>query len=234
MNISIFSTYALDKIIDKDGHLISEQLGGPMFYLKRALEDIDLGFDFFHGETVDVEIKISDKGEIGRIVSFPKIIPLPMSISKWIIVSTIFNEWDLRTVPKLNGKIFVDIQGYIRHGNNFGGKTIWKDIRYYADNIYCLKGTKEEMSYLPKSVYEDQKKRLLIITDGERGVEWFSRGQRYSAMIERNVKSLHTIGVGDTFFGYFVGFLYKRKTLESSMRLAIKNTEKFLFSNKKI
>jgi len=53
-------------------------------------------------------------------------------------------------------------------------------------------------------------------------------------MIEKKLKYLDTIGVGDTFFGYLVGFLYKRKTLESSVKLAIKNTEKFLFLNKKI
>jgi len=56
------------------------------------------------------------------------------------------------------------------------------------------------------------------------------RGNEYSELIKRKIKSRDTIGVGDTFFGYFVGFLYKGKTAQESVILAINKTTEFLNS----
>lgn len=222
MSLSVFSTYAKDRITDKTGQ-VSEQTGGPLFYLEKALKDIKVDFNSFHGETITVEIEISDNGEVGRLVKFPKIIPLSAdNASKFIIVSTIFDEYDLNLISKFNGKIFIDIQGYVRSRTNFEGK----------DNMYCLKGTKEEISLLSKKVYEDQKKRLLIVTDGEKGIEYFSEGKQYSVSM-RKIASSNAVGAGDTLLGYFVGFLVKGNTVQKSISLAQRKTEYFLMNKSK-
>ena len=55
------------------------------------------------------------------------------------------------------------------------------------------------MSYLPKNVFEEQKKRLLIITDGEKDIGYYYRGKKYSKFVKRFTKPIDIIGVGDTF-----------------------------------
>jgi len=227
--IFLFSTYTEDKIIDEHGIMLKKQPGGPLLFIKKALNNTQVNFISFHGENIKVLIKITKNGEQGRVITTPSINPLPViSADGWIIISTVFKEWNLENISKTKNKIFLDIQGYVRNIHTFGKKALWKNIEKYAKNIYCMKGTKEEVSYVPKNVYENQKKRLLIITDGKNGVEWFFKGKKYFIPVNKKIKSLYTIGAGDTFFGYFIGYLYKRKTIKISLEKTCIKTENFL------
>jgi len=227
--IFLFSTYTEDEIVDKNGIMLKKQPGGPLLFIKRALNDTDVNFISFHGEAVKILIKITKNEERGKVITPPSVNLLPViSTGGWILISTIYREWDLENINKIKNKVFLDIQGYVRNIHIFGKKVLWIDIKKYAKNIYCMKGTKEEISCLPKNVYEDQKKRLLIITDGKNGVEWFSKGKKYFIPVSKKIKALHTIGAGDTFFGYFVGYLYEGKTIKMSLEKACIETTNFL------
>ena len=126
--------------------------------------------------------------------------------------------------------MFVDIQGYVRNGNDFGKKQVWNEVREIAPNIFCLKGTKEEVNYVPQDVLEYQKNRLLIVTDGSNGLEIFYKGGGFSVPAEKISKPKDTIGAGDTFFGFFVSSMYKGYDPEEAAREASKKTANFLQS----
>ena len=226
--LTIFSSYSRDKIIDKDGKVTTKR-GGPLFFIENVLREIHVPYKSFYGPTINVEIKVGKNGEAGKVLGLPTVNSLPKSnISSYILVSTIFNEWNLDEISKLNAKVFVDIQGFVRQVDRPGKKRTFKYIEKYAEKIYCLKGTREEMSFIPKTVYEEQKKRLLIITDEDRGTEYFFEGKRSFTKVMKKIDSKDTVGVGDTFFGYFVGLLFKGKTLKSALGLAMNKSANFL------
>ncbi len=227
--ISIFSTYSTDKIIKDDQVTINT--GGPLCFIEKALDDCNVSYFSHHGEVVNIEIKANEDGEVGRVIGWQnKTKIVKDTTSKFIVISTIFNEWHMIKMDQSKAKIFVDIQGFVRDANKFGAKILWSDSIKYSKKIYCLKGTKEEMNYLPKNVYEDQKNRLLIITKGKKGVEWYLKGKKYLTLIPREIKSPNTVGAGDTFFGYFVANIYKGNGIKLSIDNAISKTSEFLES----
>lgn len=226
--ISVFSTYSLDTIIDKNGKTIKIQPGGPLLFLEKVLKDIKTNFTPFHGQTINIEIHLNGKGETGKILNFPTLTPIPIVSTRAIVISTIFNEWGLVNLKEINNPVYLDIQGYVRDKEIIGKKHIFKEIEYYSNKIFCIKGTEEEISYLPKTVYEDQKKRLIIITHGEDGVEYYSKGKKYFFKVKKKITSSDTIGAGDSFFGYFVGFFNQGMTLKNAIESAMRKTEAFL------
>jgi hypothetical protein len=227
--IIIFSTYSEDTIISATGKNVKKVQGGPLYYLCQALGNLRLDYVDYNSGKAKIEIQMTANDEVGRVVDLPVNIQIPNNIfSDFTIVSTILDEWRLDNISSNLGKIFIDIQGYVRQTGETGKKSMWNDIDLFSKYIFCLKGTEEEMSYIPRKVLEDQKNRLLIITRGKKGVVWFCQGKKYFSPIEREIKSHDTIGLGDTFFGYFVGYLYKGYLIELAMINAIKQTEEFL------
>lgn len=227
--ISVLSTYATDKLVRSNGEIISEQPGGPIIFLENALRAAQVPYRLYHGEQIDVEILITDEGEFGKIPHPAKPLPLPVDVSDWIIISTLLREWNLGGVAFFRGKVFVDIQGYVRNGNDFGKKMIWEEAKEFAKNIFCLKGTREEVSCLPAEVQKDQKEnRLLIATDGRKGLELFYQGEGLHIPTTRVVTPRDTIGAGDTFFGYFVASMYKGSNPEEAARYATDEAIEFL------
>lgn len=226
--LTILSSYSRDKIIGKDGGVTIKK-GGPLFFIENALKEIHVAFKSFYGPTINVEITVGKDGETGKVLSLPSINSLPkLNTSNEILISTICNEWNLEDISKINTKIYLDIQGYIRQTDNLGKKKRFKEIKRFFNRIYCLKGTKEEMSYLPRAVIEEQKKRLLVITNGEKGVKYYFKGKEYLKPIKRKTKPGDTIGAGDSFFGYLVGFLLQKKSVHRSISKAVTQTFYFL------
>ncbi len=179
---------------------------------------------------MEVQILITKKGEFGRIPRRPT--PRRISFSKirtpFLIISSLLDELDLTNLSSFKGKVFLDIQGYVRNGNDFGKKKIWKPNKKVFANLFCLKGTKEELQNLPSQYLQKQKQRLLLITNGKRGCEVFAFGKRLVIKPSKVLKSKNTIGAGDTFFAYFVSRFAKKENVFDSARYAVNKTSSFL------
>lgn len=228
-SIAIISTFATDRKIYEKTEVIEETPGGPMLFIKAALEKLGLKPEIFYGEQVLVEILVKENDELGKI-NEPKIKkPLPKITSNSAIVSTLLDEWSLTNVGEYKGQLFVDIQGYVRDGSTFGKKKAWEEIKELTPYIFCLKGNDLEIAQLPKEVVDDQKKdRMLIVTKGQRGVEIFYRGNSYNFVPKRIIKPKHTIGAGDTWFASFVAKFIETADVAKSAKFALDRTSDFL------
>lgn len=228
MDISVLSTYANDVLLRENGEIIAQQKGGPILYIESALKDSGVPYKLYFGETLTVEILIKDGKEFGRIPQKPESKEVPSDISDWVIVSTLLQEWNLQAIKGSKKKFFVDLQGYVRKGDDFGEKRVWEEVCEFDESIFCMKGTREEVSYVPKSSLEKQKERMLIITDGEDGGEIFYNGINKKFPLKDKIHPKDTIGAGDTFFSYFVAALYNGKDPFESMESAQLETVVFL------
>ncbi|KKR71896.1 MAG: hypothetical protein UU81_C0014G0005 [Microgenomates group bacterium GW2011_GWC1_41_8] len=234
--ISVYSTYATDEIANSKGKTISEQQGGPLFYIEQALANRNMPFRSFYGANAKIKIAVTPQGETGVIVYKPKKnsfinVSQKNKKSRIAIVSTVLNEWNIEEVLKRHDKIIVDVQGYVRDPKNHGKKKIFHEMNNYANNIYCVKGTNEELSYLPKSFLTSQKKRVIIITKGNSGVELFVKGKKYQINVENIILSENTIGAGDYFLGMFAGNISRGNDEIQAAKSAVKATSDFLALN---
>lgn len=123
--ITILSSLAEDRLIDKKGNLIKKQKGGPAQYLKNVFLKEDIGFNIYGKPNVfDVEILITKDGEFGKINTKVKPISLDFSAIKtpFAVISTVLDEYKLDNINQFSGKVFLDVQGYVRNGKDFGKK----------------------------------------------------------------------------------------------------------------
>ena len=230
MKISVISTYATDLLIDvKTKKTLREQRGGPVLYLESALESLGIKPKVFTGEELLVEILVQEHDEFGSIHQQPHPLPLPLLETGTAIVSTILNEWDLRNANNYSGKLFVDIQGYVRDGSDFGKKKSWEGIETIAPYLFCIKGNVVEIGMLPDEVVAEQKrKRMLIITKDKEGVEIYYKGERKECKPSNVIHPPNTIGAGDTFFANFVYKFMTGNTVENAGNFALDKTSEFL------
>lgn len=221
--IKVFSTFSED-ITYKNGQLLKKYLAGPAFYIKNVLEKNKVDYKLFTGKNYLVKINILDNDEVGEILS--KNIAqqkIHLDPDDDVLISTITDEWILdNTIPK-SAKIFLDIQGYLRifdKDNDFYKKSFW-------ENIYCLKGTENEINNLPEQLIKKQKEKILIITKNKKGCSVFDHGKQYD-FSTKEVRAENTIGAGDTFLANFFIKYIKTNNLEKSSKFAIKKTSQFL------
>jgi hypothetical protein len=228
--ITIFSTFTKDKILSESEALIKEQEGGPAFYIKQAFEDEKINFVLKTSPKMNVQILITKNGEFGKVSKIlkPKTIHFSQIKTPFLIISSVLNEFNLLELSNYQGRVFLDIQGYVRDGNSFGKKKLWKPKEGTFNNIFCLKGTREEWQNIPAQYFEIQKQKILIITDGKEGCEVFAFGKRYLVRPPKILALKNTIGAGDTFFAYFVSCLIKTESPLYSAKYATKKTSTFL------
>jgi len=230
--ISVISTYATDRLIDAATmQIIKEQRGGPALYIIKALRASGIEPRVYTGEEMMVEILVRKDGEFGKIHEPMTKTPLPKIATDSAIVSTLLDEWDLTGASEYGGKLFVDIQGYVRDGLVFGGEKLWNTAREIAPFIFCLKGNSIEIDMLPKEVVADQaKNRMLVVTKGKEGVEIFYQGQRLALAPSTTEKPPHTVGAGDTWFANFVAEFTRSDDVQKSAIFALDKTSEFLAS----
>lgn len=228
--ISVVSTYATDRLINASTmQIIKEQKGGPVLYIVQALQALGLEPRVYTGEEMLVEILVKEDDEFGKIHESKTKTPLPLLETDSAIVSTLLDEWDLSSASQYDGKLFVDIQGYVRDGSAFGKKKAWEDIKTLAPAIFCLKGNDVEIGVLPEEVIADQSQnRMLIITKGSAGVEAYYQRQRFDCSPKQIMHPPHTIGAGDTWFANFVTKFMETKDISASARFALDKTSDFL------
>lgn len=226
--ISIVSTHATDTLVDPAGRIISKQPGGPMAFIERVLRISNTPYNSFNGDVVDTQILITDSGEFGKAPVLPTSRSLSeLYTSRWTIISTVLDEWVISEAP-LPERLFVDLQGYVRDGHDFGKKHAWGIDPDLVSNIYCLKGTAEEIDCLSPVMLRSQKKRLLIVTHGAEGAEIFDHGQHYVIAPNRVDGLADTIGAGDTFLANFVVAMFNGAAPIRAGEYASSNTAEFL------
>jgi hypothetical protein len=230
-NITVLSSFASDKLFDKRGQFLREQKGGPAFFIQSALKKEKVAFDMPYSFTLEVEIIITPNEEFGKVTSKikPKKIDWQLLNTPIILISTILNEFDLRKIGKYENQVFLDVQGYVRDGKDFGRKNYWN---FNADSILCVKGTEEEISYLPKDFVKKQKQKMLLITLGSKGSILYSKNKMTRIKPLKIVKSVDTIGAGDSFFAYFAAKYLQSNNPKLSLKYATSKTVAFLSSKK--
>lgn len=228
--ITILSTFASDKLVSENGVTIIEQEGGPAFYLKKVFEKEGTLFVLRAGSKINVQILVTRDGEFGKVLKnpTPKNIRFSQIKTPFLLISSVLDEFDLAQLPLFNGKVFFDVQGYTRDGTDFGKKKLWTASKAVFENILCLKGTKEELRYIPRQYLDAQKQKILIVTKGKSGCEVFVLGKRWVIRPPKVISSKNAIGAGDTFFAYFISYFIKTSKVLDSVKYAVKKTVVFL------
>lgn len=227
--LTLVSTLTQDIVI-KDGKEVQSFEGGPGLFISRALKSESIAFNFVHGPRLRAEIELVPGGEIGRVPPITeRRYVADVGLTDWTIISTLLDEWGLKDMPVVP-YLFIDVQGLVRDGRDFGKKKKWLVPAGLAENIYCLKGTAEEIGLLDREFISSQKNKLLIITHGAKGAEIFYRGSSRTIKAASVNGLKDTIGAGDTFFGFFVAALYKGKDPFSAAEDAVQKTRGFLLT----
>lgn len=228
--IALISTLTSDVICDSEGKEIRTAEGGPALFIGRALAAEGVEFKLHQGPKLRVEIVVRPEGEVGKIAPFKSALEIGADLlAPWTIVSTVLQEWRFAEGVALPQQLCVDIQGFVRDGDRFGGKRQWDIAPVLVDQIFCMKGTAEEFNYLPADIIERQKHRILLITNGAKGVDAFINGSHHSFPVKSPVLGLaNTIGAGDTLLGYFAAGMYRGLPVEQAIEAAMSKTAVFL------
>jgi hypothetical protein len=227
-NVKVFSTKAIDVLFDVSHAELSRNAGGPALFIADQLHRQNIKFELFCNEVVQVDIMLTARGEFGTVSTLPK----PHYIEKvhrddWIVVSTIVDEWQFKTF-NTDARLFIDTQGFVRDGTNFGGKKQWHIPPDIFSHIDCLKGTREEIAYLDASLVEKMKQKILVITDGGKGIEVHSGGHMQVIPVVALENLANTLGAGDTFFAGFIAEMLRVEDAFKAATFASEQTSHFL------
>ncbi len=225
--ISLISTFAIDRIQSSADNEWLTKEGGPALFISNVFLEEKVPFETHSSDTASVTIVNDNRDQVGKVEQLPSKEISQSMFNEWTVVSSVLDEWHFSPSLQLPARLFIDIQGYTRIAGTFGTKHIWSDARNY-DDIYCLKGTKEEIEYLPSEVVESQKSRLLVITDGSHEVKIYCQGELLTLKVNSLTNISSTVGAGDTFFAHFIAGLYKGKGVKEAAELAIRRTTEFL------
>lgn len=227
--LTVLSTHATDILLDKDGIELRRQEGGPAFFIEAALTEANTPFIMHTGPRFNVEVMIGAEGELGRMKKTAEDQEAPTVTSPYLLVSTVLDEWPL-LVSDFSGAQFIDIQGYVRDGSAFGHKRMLEIPKGFAP--FCIKGTEEEIRFLPPEFTEEQKQRCLIVTKGAAGADVYLGGEKTSLAPAEIVTAKDTLGAGDTFFSHVVAAYLRTSDLIESVREAMGKTSAFLLATK--
>lgn len=209
--------------------MLKKEKGGPALFIEQVFkkEGVDFNANTSAGK---VDILITSKGEFGKITQKPKNTEIDFLKMKksHVVISSLLDDFSFKNIEKFEEKIFLDIQGYVRNGDQFGKKKNWNIKHDIGKSIFCMKGTAEEIKFIPNAIINNQKKKILLITKGKEGCEIFAFGKRYVLKPDRIIKSDNTVGAGDTFFAYFISAFIKSEDVVGSVQYAIKKTSGFL------
>jgi len=224
--IEVYSTFATDRFVNPAGTILKESVGGPAYFITQVLSDLKIPHSVCSSPGVVVEILLTPEGEFGRIQTAPAQKTIKHLNNSILLVSTLLRDWKL-----IAGKspIYLDVQGYVRDGDNFGQKQLWTFSSEIASALMCVKGTEEEISYLdPKFIINQKIKRQLIVTKGSAGADLYCNGKHYFIPTQQIIKSSDTVGAGDTWFAVFVAQQSRGFSPKDSAETATEYVRKFL------
>lgn len=229
-NITVLATFSTDRLINQDGTVINEQPGGPALFISSVLKSEGVEFESINPEQAIVEILITDEGEFGKIPNPPKPLTVNFSIieATAIIISTLLDEIDLKDISSYKGQVFLDAQGYVRDGSNFGKPKKWRPDNEILQSVTCLKATDNELKNINTEFVNILKSKMLLVTHGALGSTLYCEGKEYTVNPKKVVSVDNTIGAGDTLFAYFVTQIVAGKKPIDSLKFATKKTSTFL------
>lgn len=233
-SITIISSYARDTII-RNGAVSETHFSGPAYYIEQAFRLNGFPHTLVVGKQMQAEIEISpDKGERGRICGEAFTQTLPAILTSNVLISTLWKEWDVSFLKEYTGRVFLDIQGFIRNpAGGMGVKQEWTEAREIADRIFCIKATERELNYLPRDIADKQKsERCLIVTKGGSGSEIYYKGEHFAFTTPCINNLPDTLGAGDTYFSNFVMSLINGDDIKEAGKQATKKTSEFLQQKK--
>lgn len=216
--------------MDEAGRTIAELPGGPGLFITAALKTAAVDYQLVAGPGLALEILIKNGREFGRVPKKParRLIDATKA-NNWTIVSTVLDEWQPTSLPAIP-RLFMDVQGYVRDGDDFGTKKQWPIDKDLPGGCFCLKGTEEEMKYLPAAAVEQQKQKMLVVTKGAAGADIFFEGNYHQTAPEPVENLENTIGAGDTFLAYMVIAMQRGFSPFDAADFATKKTTDFLKS----
>lgn len=227
---AIISSCSVDRLINGyTGAIIKDQPGGPGLHLAAAFKTLDIIPKMYSQDDILVKIRVFEDDEFGSTEFSKPPKGFPTLTEDAAIFSTILREWSLKEIHDYKGKLFMDIQGYVRDGTDYGKKVMWDNARNYIDTIFCLKGNEVEMQYIPHDVLLDQRRnRMLITTHGKKGVTIAYRGKEIYIAPFTIAAPKNTIGAGDTFLASFVAKYMQTEDISTSGAFAVERTTAFL------
>lgn len=230
-SIFVLSLEANDHIYQKlEGAAITKQ-GGPAFYIKQTFDKLGTNYKMAGYESAEVEIKITEEGEVGRIIK-PGKIYLPKTIKEPnLLISTIApSNLDLAFLESYQGQVFLDVQGFVRceESQHLGSKKVWNRVGDVLSYLSVVKMDAKEIHFIPLIVLQDLKSKIFIKTKGKKGVDIWQNGQKYSFKVPRIINRDHTIGAGDSFFAAFIHQFVNGQDIEPAIRFALEYAASFL------
>lgn len=236
--ITIISTYSKDTII-RPGVARETRFSGPAYYIEKAFRANAYPHILTVGRQLETEIEIlpNNGGERGRVCGDPFSQPLPKILTPNALISTLGKEWDVKSLKEYMGRVFLDIQGFIRNpAGGMGSKQEWTEAREIADRIFCLKATERELNYLPQDLAISQKaERCLIITKDSRGSEIFYQGKHFVFTPPCSIDNLpDTFGAGDTYLANFTMSFINTGDIEKSGQQATEQASLFLQQKRRV
>ena len=203
-NIEVYSTLARNVFINESGQIIKKLLGGPATFIQQTLDTVAVPYTLNLTNKVTVEILLTNQGEYGRIINPPKKKQVkPKKNKSLLLISTLLDEWML---PKKPSNIFLDIQGYVRNGLEFGGMKKFVINSELEAGLVCVKAEKNEAKILQPEFLERQKMKQLVITNGREGLDLFIKGKKYSISAQQISNLPDTVGAGDTWFSAYAAY----------------------------
>lgn len=226
----VISSFARDKIVYPKLNRADARPGGPAFWISRTLQNLGVGFIVLSGKrNAQVEIIVDKDGERGAVRSVDriKVHRSEVADARFILISTILDEFDLGVLNDFGGYIIFDIQGYVRSARTRNKPFL--PPAGVTKRIRVLKATAEEFANLTDEFIDMLRDAIILITKGKEGVDVFENRKKYSLPgSEIKTWPADTVGAGDVFLAAFTSQFLNGKLAVEAAEFAIQYAAQFL------
>lgn len=225
-SIILVSTRTVDRVSTTDG--IIEVAGGPPRFVVPALQTLGWYCRVVTGAVATVEVLVQGGGEEYVVPALP-VIRLPNCLrADAVILSPIMREINVTRIPRLEGMVVADLQGFVRLPGVPSGRPDHNvDLTPLLGHIDVVKATASELEALSTPSRAVLRGKILVLTRGRDGVRVI-QGDHTATVEARPVSGVATIGAGDTFLACFTASLLRGATPEEAALAAARFTEAFL------
>lgn len=226
-DVILVSTRTVDRLPLGDGRY-EELPGGPATYVGQALSELGVRYELITGVEAVTEVVRVDGDQHYVIPALPPILLPERLAARATILSPIMQEIDPVGLPATTGLLVIDLQGFVREpGRPTSASSRQFDLTALLRRADVVKGAPDELERLTAASRAVLEERLLLETEGARGVWLRKKGQSH-LVAARQVRAAHTIGAGDIFLGAFVHGLLDGRGEERAAEKAARFTEEML------